>query len=409
MIVTETVTISELGAQGDGVTDQGVFVPGTLPGESARVNITGHRATLLEIVETAPERIQPICPHFGSCGGCALQHAGDGFLAAWKRDLIDRALAARGIDGIEVAETITSPPASRRRITFGGRRTKKDVVIGFHAPASDQLVAIEECAVARPQIIGALPILERLIVAGASRKGEVKLVITTSEAGLDIAATGGKPMDGGLYGQLVAATAASDIARLTWDGEPVISRDPPTQTMGRARVVPPPGGFLQATEEGEAALVAAVRRAVGDAGSIADLFAGSGTFTLPLAERAEVLAIETQAEALEALDAGWRQAPDLKRVTTEVRDLFRRPLLARELDGTDAVVIDPPRQGARAQCEQIALSGVGRVAAVSCNPATFARDARILIDAGFALDWVQPVDQFRWNPHVELAAAFSRG
>ena len=178
--------------------------------------------------------------------------------------------------------------------------------------------------------------------------------------------------------------------------------------MGRALVVPPPGGFLQATAHGEAALVKAVREALAGAQNITDLFSGSGTFSLPLAELADVRAVESDAAALEALDAGWRKAEGLRRVTTEVRDLFHRPLLEREFEKTDAVVIDPPRQGARAQTEQLARSKVERIAAVSCNPATFARDARMLIDGGYRLDWVQPVDQFRWSPHVELAARFSR-
>lgn len=406
--MAEVVEIVELGAQGDGVTADGLFVPGALPGETAQVSVAGHRATLIDVTAPVLERINPVCPHFGSCGGCSLQHANDDLLAGWKRDLIARALSARGITDVEIAPTITSPPASRRRVTFSGRRTKKDTVIGFHAAGSDQLVGVEQCPVARPAIVASLDLLRDLIGVGASRKGELRLVVTDASAGLDIAVTGGKPLDGGLYGRLVAATATSSIARLTWDGEPVIQRDPPAQTMGRAQVVPPAGGFLQATAEGEAALVTAVRRIVGDADMVLDLFAGCGTFTLPLAENAEVRAVEGDALALEALDAGWRGAPDLKLVETERRDLFRRPFLTRELEKIPAAVLDPPRQGARAQCEQLAESSVERVAMVSCNPATFARDVRLLLDGGYQLDWIQPVDQFRWSPHVELAASLSR-
>ena len=406
--MAEVVEIVELGAQGDGVTADGLFVPGALPGETAQVSVAGHRATLIEVTAPVLERVTPVCPHFGACGGCSLQHANDDLLAGWKRDLIARALSARGITNVEIAPTITSPPASRRRVTFSGRRTKKDTVIGFHAAGSDQLVGVEQCPVARPAIVASLDLLRDLIGVGASRKGELRLVVTDASAGLDIAVTGGKPLDGGLYGRLVAATATSSIARLTWDGEPVIQRDPPAQTMGRAQVVPPAGGFLQATAEGEAALVTAVRRIVGDADMVLDLFAGCGTFTLPLAENAKVRAVEGDALALEALDAGWRGAPDLKLVETERRDLFRRPFLTRELEKIPAAVLDPPRQGARAQCEQLADSAVGRVAMVSCNPATFARDVRLLLDGGYQLEWIQPVDQFRWSPHVELAASLSR-
>lgn len=404
----QPVRIVELGAQGDGVTEEGLFVPGALPGESARVTVAGHRATLVEITARAPERITPVCPHFGECGGCTLQHVGGDFLSGWKRDLIARSLSARGISGVEIAPTLTSPAGSRRRAVFGGRRTKKGTLVGFHAPSSNQLVAIRDCPVVRPAVLEAMDLLHEIVALGASRKGEVKLVVTESAAGLDVAATGGKPLDGGLFGRLVAATATSGIARLSWDGEPVIARDPPVQQMGRARVVPPPGGFLQATEEGAAALVEAVRRAVGQARTVADLFAGCGTFALPLAERSEVRAVEADAGALAALDAGWRHAEGLKRIETEVRDLFARPLLTREFAEIEAVVLDPPRQGARTQCEQLAVCDIGRLAMVSCNPATFARDVRILIDGGFRLDWVQPVDQFRWAPHVELAAALVR-
>ena len=406
--MAEVVEIVELGAQGDGVTADGLFVPGALPGETAQVSVAGHRATLIEVTAPVLERVTPVCPHFGACGGCSLQHANDDLLAGWKRDLIARALSARGITDVEIAPTITSPPASRRRVTFSGRRTKKDTVIGFHAAGSDQLVGVEQCPVARPAIVASLDLLRDLIGVGASRKGELRLVVTDATAGLDIAVTGGKPLDGGLYGRLVAATATSSIARLTWDGEPVIQRDPPAQTMGCAQVVPPAGGFLQATAEGEAALVNAVRRIIGDADMVLDLFAGCGTFTLPLAENAEVRAVEGDALALEALDAGWRGAPDLKLVETERRDLFRRPFLTRELEKIPAAVLDPPRQGARAQCEQLADSAVERVAMVSCNPATFARDVRLLLDGGYQLEWIQPVDQFRWSPHVELAASLSR-
>jgi len=198
------------------------------------------------------------------------------------------------------------------------------------------------------------------------------------------------------------------VARLGWNGDPVATIRSPEVGIGRARVVPPPGGFLQPTQPGEAALLEAVREAVGRAARIADLYCGSGTFSLPLAEQAEILAVEGMPAAIAALDAAWRNTPGLKRVTCERRDLAHRPMLPAELKQMDAVVIDPPRAGARLQSEQLARSAVPRIAAVSCNPATFARDARTLIDGGYRLDWVQPVDQFRWSPHVELVAGFLR-
>lgn len=401
------VMIETLGAQGDGVTGDGLFVPGTLPGEHVRVEPTGHRAVLMTVLAPSSDRIDPVCKHFGACGGCVLQHASDTLLAGWKHGLVVRSLAARGLNDVPVREIRTSPPGARRRVTFTGRRTKKAAIVGFHPPASDAILPIEECPVADPSLTTVMTGLRQLVLAGASRKGEMRFSVTATDAGLDVAVTGGKPVEGPMYGQLVAVAATSDLARLSWDGDEIVTRRPPGHAMGQARLVPAPGGFLQATREGEVALVDAVRAATASARTVADLFAGAGTFALPLSETADVHAVEADAAALVALDQAWRRAEGLHRVTTETRDLFHRPLLARELSRFDAIVFDPPRVGARAQVAELARTEIPRIAAVSCNPATFARDARTLVDAGYRLDWIQPVDQFRWSPHVELVGAFS--
>jgi 23S rRNA (uracil1939-C5)-methyltransferase len=411
--MVDEVEIESLGAQGDGVAadDPGggaLYVPYTLPGERVRVVRQGDRGRLQQVLRPSPERVAPVCPHFGACGGCALQHASDALTALWKRELVAAALAARGISGVAVRPTVTSPPGSRRRITVAARRSRKGVLIGFHAPGAAEIVPVETCAVAAPPLIAALPRLEEIVGLAASRSSEVRLTLTLTEGGIDVAVAGAKPMTGPQQALLAGVAARAGVARLGWNGEAVAVMRPPEVTLGRARVVPPPGGFLQPTREGEAALVAAVGEAVGDAGRIVDLYAGSGTFTLPLAEQAEVHAVEADAGAVAALEAAWRATPGLKRVRAERRNLAHRALLAAELKGVEAAVIDPPRAGARVQAEQLARSGVARIAAVSCNPATFARDARILIDGGYRLDWVQPVDQFRWSPHVELVAAFRR-
>ena len=411
--MADEVEIESLGARGDGVAEGGaLYVPYTLPGERVRVVRFGargsDRARAEAVLTSSPERVEPLCPHFGACGGCSVQHASDRFIALWKRDLIAAALAARGIDHAAIRPTVTSAPRSRRRITVAARRTRKGVLIGFHAPAATAIVAVETCAVAEPALIAALPRLEELALLAASRKGEVRLTLTLTNGGVDVAVTGAKAMDGPARALLAGVAARAGIARLGWNGEVVATMRTPEVTLGRARVVPPPGGFLQPTIEGEAALVAAVSEAVGGARRIADLFAGSGTFTLALAERAEVHAVEGEAAALAALEAAWRATPGLKRVRTERRDLVHRPLLPAEFKDIEAVVVDPPRAGARAQAGQLARARVARLAMVSCNPATFARDARILIDGGYRLDWVQPVDQFRWSAHVELVAAFRR-
>ncbi len=402
----QDVTIDRLGRQGDGVAGD-LRAPFTLPGERVRGPVEGGRLDVAEILAVSPDRVAPPCPHFGACGGCALQHASDGFLAGWKTDVIARALAARGL-AAPLRPIAVSPPGSRRRATFAGRRSRKTVTLGFFARRTDRIEPIGRCALLAPEIMAAAPALRELVGLATSRARPVRLAVTASDAGLDVAVRDGKPLDAALRARLAALAVGHDLARLTWDDEPVAVVRPPLQRMGAARVAPPPGAFLQATPQGEAALIASVREAVGDARRLADLFAGCGTFALPLADTAEVHAVEAAEPMLAALDAGWRTAPGLRRVSTERRDLFARPLLPAELSRFDAVVIDPPRAGAEAQARALAASSVARIAAVSCEPASFARDAAILVAGGYRLDWVQPVDQFRWSGHVELAARFTR-
>lgn len=396
-----TAIITSLGAQGDGLLPDGAHLPFTLPGEQVRLADNA-------ILNPSPDRVTPPCRHFGTCGGCGLQHASDAFVAEWKRDLIARSLAQRGIAGVEIAPTLTSPPGSRRRVAFAGRRTRSGAIVGFHRPGSSEIVPLVECKVAAGAIVATLPLLADLTRAGASRKGELRFTVTDYAGGPEIAVEGAGAVDGPLTARLLTTVQGAGLSRLVWDGEVLASFSTPAEPMGRAAVMPPPGAFLQATREGAAALVAGVAAHLSGARRIADLFAGVGTFALPLAEAAAVRAVESDADAMEALDQAWRAAPGLHQIETERRDLFRRPLLTSEFKGIEAVVIDPPRQGARAQCEELARSDLSRIAMVSCNPATFARDARTLIDGGFALLGVQPVDQFRWSPHVELLARFAR-
>lgn len=399
--------IERLGRAGDGIAPGPVYVAGALPGEEVEGTITAGRMAAPRVLRPSPERVAPPCPQAGTCGGCALQHASDPFVARWKAETIAAALAAQGLSA-PLRPILTSPAATRRRATLAARRTKSGVLLGFHARASETIVPLAGCTLLHPALLAALPAAEALTAVGASRKGVLSLTLTHARGGVDIAAEGAPEPDGPRRARLAALAGAHGLARLAWNGEILAEITPPAQIMGRARVVPPPGAFLQATAEGEAALVAAVREAVGGARRIADLFAGCGTFTLPLAETAEIHAAESAAPYLAALEKGWRGAPGLRHVSTEARDLFRRPLLAGELARFEAVVIDPPRAGAAAQVSELARSGVGRIAFVSCNPATFARDARTLTEAGYCLDWVQPVDQFRWSGHVELAAQLTR-
>lgn len=403
--MTEYV-INRLGLHGDGIADGPVFAPLTLPGETVTGVEDGKTLRDVRVVTPSADRVKPPCRHFKSCGGCSLQHASDDFVAEWKVDVVRQALAAQGVV-TEFRLIETSPPKSRRRAAISARRTKKGAMAGFHMRASDVICEIPDCQLLHPDLMPALGIAEALAAIGTSRKAELSVTATLSAEGLDIAVTGGKPLDGAFQMQLAQESQKLGLARLTWDGEVIATRLPPWQPFGAARVTPPPGAFLQATREGEAAMLRTVEEIVGSASKVVDLFAGCGTFSLPLAKNAEVHAVEGERAMMKALDQGWRMAQGLKKVTTETRDLFRNPLLARELR-FDAVVIDPPRAGAEAQCLELAQSGVPKVAFVSCNPVTFARDAATLIRGDYQLEWVQVVDQFRWSSHIELVGCFTR-
>lgn len=404
------LTIARLGHLGDGIAEgpQGpVFVPGMLPGEEVEGDLQGGKLLGVKIVTPSADRVKPPCPHAKSCGGCLMQHARDGLVAEWKQGIVQGALAGQGLEA-PLRPILTSPSRSRRRATLAARRTKGGTLIGFHARGSDLIIPVPNCQLLHPDLMAALPALEALVLTGGSRTAELALTVTRTLAGPDVVVKGGKPLDGELRLNLARVAEAHGLSRLTWEDEVVALRTAPMQRMGRALVAPPPGAFLQATAEGEAALLDCVRAAVGRAQKITDLFAGSGTFALPLSEQADIHAVEGDAAMMAALDKGWRMVGGLHKLTCETRDLFRRPLEPDEFRHVEAVVIDPPRAGAEAQVATLARSGVPVIAMVSCNPVTFARDARVLMQAGYRLDWVQAVDQFRWAAHVELAARFSR-
>ncbi|MEO5621184.1 MAG: class I SAM-dependent RNA methyltransferase [Cypionkella sp.] len=403
------LTIDRLGHLGDGVAqgpEGAIFVPGMLPGEVVEGDLQGDQLADFRILTPSVNRIKPPCSHAKTCGGCLMQHASDAFVAEWKQGIVKGALTGQGLDA-PFHPIQTSPPKSRRRATIAARRTKNGALMGFHARASDMLVNVPNCQLLHPDLMATFPGLEALVKIGGSRSGEVSLTVTRSLSGADVMVTGGKPLDSALLLELARATEAHGFARLTWNGETVALRTAPMQRFGKALVSPPPGAFLQATAEGEQALLRAVALAIGPARKVIDLFAGVGTFSLPLAERAEVHAVESEAPMMAALEKAANNTEGLKRVTVETRDLFRRPLEPDEFKGIEAVVIDPPRAGAEAQMATLAQSKVPVIASVSCNPISFARDAKLLIAGGYHLDWVQVVDQFRWSAHVELVARFS--
>ncbi|SFE15194.1 23S rRNA m(5)U-1939 methyltransferase [Sulfitobacter brevis] len=399
--------IHRLGHHGDGIAEGPVYAPLTLPGELVSGTLEGQTLRDVRIITPSAERVAPPCRHFKSCGGCLLQHASDPFVAEWKVDFVRHALTAHGLE-TTFRPIKTSPPQSRRRATVTARRTKKAAMVGFHGRASDVIIEIPDCKLLSPAVMAGLPIAEQLAVIGTSRKAALAVTLTACDNGLDVSVENGKELDGPLRQELAELCEKTGLARLTWEGETIAQRVPPVLRMGRADVTPPAGAFLQATAHGEAALLHAVREAVGDAAHIVDLFAGVGTFALPLALHASVHAVESEEPMLAALDKGWRMAKGLKPVTTETRDLFRRPMLPDELAKIDAVVLDPPRAGAEAQIAEIVRSKVAKVAYVSCNPVSFARDAAVLVAAGYVLEWIQVVDQFRWSSHVELAACLTK-
>lgn len=383
--------ITNLTHHGLGRADDGTLIPGTLPGE-----------TLLDgaITDASPHRVTPPCPQAGTCGGCAVQHASDAFVLRWKAGILTRALAAHGIKA-PLRRAHVSPANSRRRAKLSGRRVKSGALVGFHARASDQITPLTGCTVLHPTILAALPALTELIATYGSRKATVDMTVTTGPSGLDVRVDG-------LTTDLTDWATAQDIARVSIGDEPLITRRPPLIPMGRAQLTPPPGGFLQATTQGQAALTKAVTETLTGCTTIADLFAGSGTFALPLAEQAQIHAVESLAAPLDALTHAWRHTQGLHQITTETRDLFRAPLDATDLQRFDGAVLDPPRAGAAAQCAELAAHGPNKLAYVSCNPITFAKDAKQLTQGGYTLTHIDLIDQFRWSPHIELAAAFHR-
>jgi 23S rRNA (uracil1939-C5)-methyltransferase len=412
--VAEQIAIARIGHRGDGIAETPagpIYVPYTLPGETVEVEPwPGHpdRRHLVRVDAASAERIAPICPHFGICGGCALQHWSAARYRDWKRALVVEALAQAGLDA-PVADLLDAHGEGRRRAVFHARRGTHDVLeVGFAALKAHQVVAIDRCPVLAPALKGSIEAAWAIAETLGRERKPLDIQVTATEAGLDVDLRGSGPLTAARTTELAQVAERHRLVRLTRHGELVAQRAAPAVTIGRARVLLPPGAFLQATAAGEAALAALVAGHCEGAAKIADLFAGVGPFALRLAECARVIAADQDSEAIAALKRAAAATPGLKPVETQLRDLFRRPFVPVELKTFDAVVFDPPRQGAQTQARELAASTVPLVVAVSCNPATFARDARILVDGGYRLMQVTPVDQFRYSAHVELVARFER-
>ena len=412
--MVERLVIDHVGHRGDGVAfadGQRVYVPYTLGGETIEAaSLSGHpdRRRLLQVERASPERVTPFCPHFGICGGCAIQHWQADRYRAWKRDIVIETLAQAKLI-CEVYPLIDAHGLGRRRITLHARIGTHDVLkVGFAAANSHDIIAVDRCPILDPGLSGALDagwaVAEPLISIGKP----LDIQITTTDSGLDIDVRGSGPLPAAMIATLSRVAERHRLARLTRHGELVLMRTPPTIPIGAAQVTLPPGSFLQATVAGEEALAALVSEHCRRAKHIADLFCGVGPFALRLAAKSRISAFDSDAGAVAALQKAATSTSGLKPVKAEARDLFRRPLMPQELRDFDAVVFDPPRQGAQAQVLQLAASKIPVVVAVSCNVATFARDARTLIDGGYKIEGVTPVDQFRHTPHVELVARFSR-
>ena len=405
------VEIERLGAKGDGVAagpEGPIFVPFTLPGERVRIAVEpeNDRARLIELLEASPDRIAPICPHFGVCGGCALQHLESHVYLDWKRAQVVAALKSRGLEA-EVEPVRSVPLGSRRRAALVLGRGKAGLALGYRRARSHDLIDVAVCTVLSPRIVERLPKLKQALAPLLGGKREAKVGVTDTENGLDIVIEGVRPTPATL-GAFAGKAASLGLARLTADGESMAPGDPPEIDLSGARVRLPPGAFLQASGAAEAVLAGLVREGVGGAKHLADLFAGLGTFTFALARDAAVDAFEADEAALHALEDAARKTPKLKPVRGLARDLFRAPLSPKELQAYDAVVLDPPRAGASAQAQELAKSSVPKLVAVSCNPGTLARDLRTLVDGGYRIARIVPVDQFLFSPHIEVVAHLDR-
>ncbi len=403
------LTISRLGNQGDGIADTEagpVYVPFALPGERVDADVEGSRAALTGILAAAPERTEAICRHFGECGGCSVQHLARDAYAEWKRQRISEALSMEGIEA-EVDPVRIFGPRSRRRATFAAQKTGGALTLGFRRAQSHDIIDLLECPVLLPALEKAMPGL-RALLSELLPPGEVRVLVTACDNGLDVNIDGVKGRLATITPTHGEAAETLGIVRLTLAGDPLISFGAPKIGVAGASVELPPGAFLQAVADAEREMAALVVEAVGKARKVADLYCGLGPFSFALARRASVTAVELDRRLLAALDAGARHAQGLKPIKTLARDLAREPLSPMELKAFDAVVFDPPRAGALQQAKALAKSKVGKVAAVSCNPMSFAKDARVLIDGGFTLGRIVPIDQFVYSAHVELVAAFSR-
>ncbi|MCZ2158501.1 class I SAM-dependent RNA methyltransferase [Bartonella sp. 220] len=404
------IIIDHMGMNGHGVvkTLHGlVYVPFTLPGECAEITVHGKYATLRALKEKSSERIDALCQHFGECGGCALQHWHPDVYREWKRQLVVDALKEYELD-VVVSPLIECKPYSRRRMTLTASMTSQGLRVGFNRQFSHEIIALEECPVSRPELISKLADIRILCACLSGYAKRFHITITLVENGFDVALSGCVVHNESIRQKMVRIALSCGITRLSVEGEVLVEQEKPLIYFGDVSVVFPTGRFLQATFEAENMIGDIILTHFKKAKNALDLFSGVGTFTLRMAKKMNVHAVENDERALANLDSAARFATDLKTVTCEKRDLFRRPLSVKELECFEYVVFDPPRAGAEQQVRELAKATVPRVVAISCNPITFARDLSLLVEGGYTIEKIIPIDQFLWSPHVEVVALLSK-
>jgi 23S rRNA (uracil1939-C5)-methyltransferase len=399
--------IERLGHLGDGLATGPIFAARTLPGELVSGDLIGNRLQNIRIVQPSEQRISSDCSAFKRCGGCALHHAHPDFVANWKKEVLIHALGAHGIK-TQIQAIQTSPKNSRRRVKLSGKRTKSGAVVGFFGKASGVIHSIDPCKLLVPEILATISALERFTAQFGSRKGLLEFWLLSTSTGIDVSIDGLDHKSEADLGSFAEWARLSGIARLSVGDQIICEHQTPWLKFGQVKVSPPPRGFTQATLEGERALQGAVARALNIADSVIDLFSGMGTLGLPLSEVATLHCVESDGELLDAITYGVRHTQGIKKVTTEKRDLFRNPVSHADLVNFNAAIIDPPRAGAEHQVRQLAQSQVHNIAMVSCNPVSFARDASLLLEGGYILNWTEVVDQFRWSSHIEVVAHFQK-
>ncbi|MEZ5758489.1 MAG: 23S rRNA (uracil(1939)-C(5))-methyltransferase RlmD [Emcibacteraceae bacterium] len=418
--MTQKITIDELGGRGDGIAHMDgktVYVPYTVSGDVIDAKLNGPKGRLRHIHIKSPYRAEPICQHFGDCGGCMLQHVEKDYYRDWKRNLVKTALENQGIADAEIRPLEISPIGSRRRTSFHAiGRGSGEIILGYAEKGSHNLVDINMCPIQVPQITSFIEPLKKYLRKNLGHKQKMTIQITKADNGLDVVFKGNGEVDLNMRMDLAAFAEENDLARISWFDtklkkpfyEILAERRKPFVTFEGNKVFFPEGAFLQATEHGQNVLISAMLDGIKGATRVVDLFSGCGTFSIAAANHANVHAVENNEEMLEALKSSANQLGGIKRVTTELRDLFLRPLLPHELDNFDVAIIDPPRAGARHQMVEIINSKLKKLVMVSCNPVTFSRDVQNLIEAGFKMGAVTPVDQFLYSAHLEIIATFER-